>query len=143
MQVAADSLLGAWRLVEWSVETTSTGRMAWPFGKNATGLLIYEPGGWMSATLSQRERTRLSAPSVRQADERSRAQVATEYLAYGGRWSLEGTCVVHDVSLSLNPTLLDTRQIREVSFVDGDLVLAATETDGGSERVHRLRWRRP
>jgi hypothetical protein len=143
MHIPASALLGAWTLVEWRVDTPSTGRAAWPFGQNATGLIVYEPGGWMSATLSQRVRTGLSAASVRQADERSRSRVVTEYLAYAGRWSIDGARVVHDVAFSLNPTLLGTRQVRDVSFLGADLVLSATESDGTQERVHRLHWRRP
>lgn len=136
-----ESLLGAWSLLEWHVETGGTGRLAWPFGRDAEGLLVYAPG-WMSATLSQRTRTTLSAGSVRQADEASRAGVVTEYLAYGGRWSIEGNTVVHEVSLALNPVLLGTRQVREVALHGAELTLSATETDGRQQRTHRLRWRR-
>ena len=142
MQLSVEALLGAWSLAEWHVETARTGRLAWPFGRDAEELLVYSPG-WKSATLSQRTRSALSAASVRQADEASRARLVTEYLAYGGRWSIAGNTVIHEVTLSLNPTLLGTRQVREVSFVGAELVLCATESDGAHERTHRLRWCRP
>ena len=142
MNVSAATLLGAWNLVDWQIETLDSGHISWPFGQDAQGLLLYAPSGWMSATLSQRVRTPLSASSVRQSDSASRAQIAGEYLAYSGRWSLEGNQVTHVVSLSLNPVLLGTRQQRDISFSGVDLVLSATETAGGLSRVHRLRWRR-
>ena len=70
-------------------------------------------------------------------------RLVTEYLAYGGRWSIAGNTVTPEVTLSLNPTLLDTRQMREVSFVGAELVLSAIEPDGAHERTRRLRWCRP
>ncbi len=140
-RLAPESLLGAWSLLEWHVEAAGTDRLTWPFGRDAEGLLVYAPG-WMSATLSQRRRTPLSAGSVRRADETSRARIVTEYLAYGGRWSMEGSTVIHEVSLALNPVLLGTRQVREVALRGAELTLSATEADGGQQRTHRLRWRR-
>ena len=142
MMVTADALLGAWTLREWRVEVAGSGRTAWPFGPDASGLLVYAPAGWMSATLSQRARTPLSATSARQADERSRALAMSEYLAYTARWSIESGILVHVIVLSLNPVLIGTRQVRTASFQGNDLVLAATETVGGDRRTHRLAWQR-
>jgi hypothetical protein len=142
MSVTRESLLGAWTLVEWRIDIDGALNPAWPFGRDATGLIVYAPSGWMSATLSERQRTPLSAASVRQADERSRARAMSEYLAYTGRWTLAGDSVVHEIAESLNPVLLGTRQVRSVSFEAGDLVLSAVESAGGGRRTHRLRWRR-
>ena len=107
-----ESLIGAWALLEWQVESAGSGRIAWPFGRDADGLLVYGDSGWMSATLSQRARSAMPAASMRVADEAARARIATEYLAYAGRWSLEGDTLVHSVTLSLNPTLIGTEQRR-------------------------------
>ena len=142
MTLDPQSLIGAWTLLEWHVESSDSGRMAWPFGRDAQGLLVYAANGWMSATLSQRTRTALSAASVRQADESSRARAVTEYLAYAGPWSIEADEVVHAVRLSLNPTLIGTTQRRRIELAGRELTLSARETDGGHARIHRLRWQR-
>lgn len=68
MTLRAESLVGAWTLLECNVESMPSGRIAWPFGRDADGLLIYTANGWMSATLSQCTRSPPSAASVRQAD---------------------------------------------------------------------------
>jgi len=141
--LTAQSLVGAWTLLEWQVESAESGRIAWPFGRDAEGLIVYSANGWMSATLSERTRTALSAASMRQADEATRARVATEYLAYSGRWSLEGETVVHRVTLSLNPVLIGTEQRRRAELAGSELTLSASETDAGKTRIHRLRWLRP
>ena len=135
-------LIGAWTLIEWQVESAGPARISWPFGRNADGLLVYAESGWMSATLSQRARSRMAAASMRQADETERARLVTEYLAYAGRWSLEGETVIHRVSLSLNPRLIGTEQRRHAHRTGAELTLSANETDGGKTRIHRLRWSR-
>ena len=134
------SLIGAWALIEWQVESVGSARIAWPFGRDADGLLVYAESGWMSATLSQRARSRTSAASIRQAEETARARIVTEYLGYAGRWVIEGETVIHRVTLSLNPTLIGTEQRRQVHLAGTELTLSANETDGGKSRIHRLRW---
>lgn len=140
--LTAQALIGAWTLLEWQVESAGSGRIAWPFGRDADGLLVYADSGWMSATLSQRARSAMPATSLRQADEEARARIVTEYLAYAGRWSIDGETVVHSVTLSLNPTLIGTQQRRHAHLAGAELTLSASETDGGKTRVHRLRWTR-
>lgn len=140
--LTAQSLIGAWDLLEWQVESTESGRLSWPFGRDAGGLLVYAASGWMSATLSHRERAPISTPSIRQAGETERARIATEYLAYAGRWSIDAGTVVHSVTLSLNPTLIGTEQRRLVELAGDVLTLSAPETDGGKTRIHRLNWSR-
>jgi len=134
------SFIGAWALLEWQVESAGSGRITWPFGRDADGLLVYAESGWMSATLSQRARSAMPFASMRQADEARRARIATEYLAYTGRWSVEGETVVHSVTLSLNPGLIGTEQRRHAEVAGAELTLSASETDLGKTRIHRLRW---
>ena len=136
------SLTGAWALLEWQVESVGSARIAWPFGRDADGLLVYAESGWMSATLSQRARSPMPAQSMRQADETARARIPTEYLAYAGRWSLEGETVIHSVTLSLNPALIGTEQRRHAHLAGAELTLSASEAQGGKTRIHRLRWTR-
>jgi hypothetical protein len=98
----------------------------------------------MSATMSCRRRTALSAVSALKADDASKAGAFQEYLAYSGRWHIEGQRIAHDVEMALNPALLNTRQWREARFDGAQLVLAAEEPMGtGRSRRHEIRWRRP
>jgi hypothetical protein len=90
MAMTRDQLAGGWRLVRWSVEYADGRAPETPFGEDAEGLLLYGLDGWMTATMHERHRTRLSHPSVRLATPESRAAAMTEYLSYGGRWRLEG-----------------------------------------------------
>ena len=144
MSVIKESdLLGSWLLTEWRIDYPNGRPTTWPFGTDAIGLLAYLPDGWMSATMCRRTRSPLSAPSALQADDASKARSYQEYLTYAGRWRLRGSTIEHDVEMSLNPALLNTRQLREARFEGTTLVLSAGETQAnGAARLHQILWRR-
>ncbi len=140
----AAQIVGSWLLLEWRIDYSGRSEPAWPFGKDAAGLLVYAADGWMSATMSRRERTLLTATSAQKSDDASTARAFREYLAYSGRWHLHGAVIVHDVEIALNPVLMGTEQLREARFEGAELVLGAAEPlAGGAVRQHRIRWRRP
>jgi hypothetical protein len=137
-------LVGSWTLLEWRIDYPDGRPSAWPFGTDAIGLIVYAADGWMSATMSCRRRTTLTAISALKADDASKARAFQEYLTYSGRWHIEGDRIAHDVEMALNPALLGTRQWREARLHDGELLLAADEPVGGGRlRRHQIRWRRP
>ncbi len=141
----ADAIVGSWLLLRWSVEYPDGRPPTLPFGADAIGLITYAPDGWMTATMSRRERAGLSAPTAGGASAASKARAFDEYLSYGGRWYIEDRCVVHDVMVSMNPTLIGVPQRRYATLHDDGLLdLTATETDvaTGRSRLHRIAWRR-
>lgn len=143
MKITDEVLVGAWALVSWQIDYGGRRPATFPFGEDAQGLLIYAQEGWMSATMSFRRRTAFDSGSARQASIETRARAAEEYLAYSARWRIEGETVVHEVALSLNPSLIGTDQVREAKLLDGQLQLSAYESAAGAnQRVHRLLWRR-
>lgn len=143
-ELCARDIIGSWLLVEWRIDYHDERPSSWPFGKDAVGLIIYGADGWMTATMSRRERTALSAVSALRADEAGKARAFQEYLTYAGRWRVEAGRIAHDVEMSLNPALIGTRQWREARFDDARLVLGAIEQLGpGRSRRHCIVWRRP
>lgn len=138
-----DQLLGSWLLTEWRIDYPGGAAANWPFGKDAVGLLIYGADGWMSATMSCRARAPLSAASAVQADDASTARAFREYLAYSGRWRLEGSAIAHEVEMSMNPVLIGSCQWRDAHIEGPSLLLGASESLGrGRMRQHQIRWRR-
>lgn len=144
-KLTADAIVGSWELLRWSIEYPDGREPTLPFGPDAIGLIVYAPDGWMTATMCRRSRAGLSAPTAARASTASKAQAFDEYLSYGGRWRIDGDAVVHDVRMSMNPTLLGLPQRREARLHDGRLELTAAETDpaSGRSRLHRISWRRP
>ena len=142
-QLAA-ALVGAWQLVSWTIEYPASGRVTQPFGPEPEGLLVYTGDGHMSAAMQRPGRARLSRadPQAVSADEKAAAFAA--YLHYAGTWHVAGGCVVHEVTLAMNPNLLGTRQVRSIALDGERLVLGAEELleTPGATRRHRIEWRR-
>lgn len=137
-------LVGSWALVEWRIDYPDARPSAWPFGKDAIGLLVYAPDGWMSATMSRRDRAGLPSGSAGKPDDAWKARCFGEYLAYCGRFRVQGSRIEHDIEMSMNPILIGQPHAREAKVEAGILTLRADEPGpGGSVRVHHIVWRRP
>jgi Lipocalin-like domain len=147
--VTSNPLLGTWSLVRWEISYADKRPSSFPYGQDATGLIVYSNDGWMSACISAPQRARLSSDSVRSAPVEERLAAFESYFQYSGRYLIEegttGLQVVHDVSHSLNPNFVGSRQIRKVDFDEqGNLMLSASDRVPASDvlRHHRLIWRR-
>lgn len=109
---AAGSLVGAWRLIEWTFGGEH------PLGADAVGRLLYSGDGYMAALLA-------------------RADGFSDALAYSGTWESRGSEeVVHHVSLSTRGSFVRRKLVRAVSWEGSDLVLTTPPP------VNVLRWRR-
>jgi hypothetical protein len=139
-----ESLIGSWQLLRWSIEYPDGRAPTEPFGADPVGLLLYCDDGWMTATMSRRVRASMDGATATSASPAARARVFSEYLSYGGRWSLRGSEVIHDVELSMNPGLIGTVQVRRAELDGVHLALVAEESDpaSGRRRCHRIFWRR-
>ena len=142
-------LLGTWHLRRWSIGYADSRADSCPFGDDASGLIIYSADGWMSACIAKAARPRMSSESVRTAPVDERLAAFESYFQYAGRYRLEqsasGLQVVHEVTHSLNPNFLGTRQVRQVDLSEpGVLILSASDVLPGSAlaRHHRLIWQR-
>lgn len=138
------ALVGAWRLVSWTIEYPATGRVTQPFGPAPEGLLVYSADGHMSAAMQRPGRARLSRADPHAASDAEKATAFAGYLHYAGTWSVAAGSVIHAVELALNPNLIGTRQVRQVTLAGDALELGAEEPleTPGQSRRHRIVWRR-
>lgn len=142
-QLAA-ALVGGWELRGWTLEYSADGRVTEPFGSRPEGRLLYTEDGCMSAVLQRPGRPRLSSDDPRTVPESEKAGAFSGYVHYSGRWRVVDGRVIHEVHESMNPNLIGSRQVRDVSL-DGDrLELVAEEMlrSSGRLRRHRIRWAR-
>lgn len=140
----AAALVGAWRLVSWTIEYPATGRITQPFGPVPEGLLLYSADGHMSAAMQRPGRARLSRTDPHAVGDEEKAAAFAGYVQYAGTWSVVDGCVTHAVELAMNPNLLGTRLVRRIAL-DGDaLELGAEESleAPGRSRRHRIVWHR-
>lgn len=140
----AAALVGAWRLVSWTIEYPASGRVTQPFGAVPEGLLVYSADGHMSAAMQRPGRARLSRADPNAVSDAEKAAAFAGYLQYSGTWSVADGNVVHAVELAMNPNLVGTRQVRHVSLEGDRLELRAEEPleSPGQSRRHRILWRR-
>jgi hypothetical protein len=146
----ADDLVGTWRLVSWTSQR-SDGTTVAPFGgAPTTGLIVYSPDGFMSATLMQVDRESLGRPIRNTADVAEAAGEDVEaafkgYMAYAGRYSVadDGT-VTHHLECALYPDWVGTDLVRFGTLEDGRLTLTTPPVDVGDgiEQQGQLVWER-
>jgi hypothetical protein len=133
-------LVGAWQLVRWYI-TYEDDTVTEPLGPGAQGLLVYTADGWMSAAMMAAGRPRLSRGNPRAAPTAERAAAFDTFFSYCCRWRIVGQSVEHHVTISHNPALVGTVQVRKINFSDQLLTLSAEEVVPGGLRIHRLQWR--
>jgi hypothetical protein len=141
--LAASDLVGSWVLRSW-VLTLEDGTVEEPFGHEPQGLVVYTRDGRMITTIGHRERPALGKDLSSGTDEARLAAIRT-FIAYSGPFTIEGSDVVHDVEMSLEPAWLGTRQRRHVELADdGDTLFLSTDPllVIGRRGRHRLRWER-
>lgn len=144
MALRPEQLHGSWELDAFEVELPD-GQRVFPMGEGALGRLMYGADGRMSATLSRADRPALSVPRLEayaRAPDAEKAAAFDGYLAYVGRYVVEGDAVVHHVELASVPNIVGMEQRRSASARDGMLVLRYTVEGRSGTRTHTLRWRR-
>jgi hypothetical protein len=149
--VAAADFVGTWRLLEYSF-IHEDGSIEHPWGKEVRGYLLYSAEGYMSGNLSPASdwpsrRARLaaafkghdSAAALRMARRAGRR----EYIAYTGRYTVEGETVTHHVEASLFPNWVGRPEVRYFEF-DGDTLTLKTGPvrSGRQIIIAQLVWQR-
>ena len=135
---------GAWTLLAWRIDYSHGRASTWPFGEDATGMLLYTGDGRMSAGISRRGRPGFDGASVRHASAEARAAAFDSHFHYQGTFAVDGQTVTHKVTESHNPDFAGTQQVRRAVLNGAELELSAEDVLPGSttRRRHVLRWRR-
>ncbi|MGW4333541.1 lipocalin-like domain-containing protein [Rhodococcus koreensis] len=122
----ADRIVGSWELVDYST-TSDTGKVGYPLGPEASGLIIYSADGFMSAQIMRPDRTLYRSPNVHSGEMSERSDAAGGYLAYSGPYHVdEGNSVVwHEMAVSLYPNWIGDIQKRFVRFAGDHMTLSS------------------
>ncbi len=133
-------LAGAWKLVAWR-RIAGDGTVTHPLGDDADGLLVYTSGGRMTVQLSAADRPKLETEDPLGGEAAARAGAYSTYLAYFGRYEVEGDTVTHRVDVSLFPNWSGAEQSRPFTCDDSELVLRTPpmKTATGTV-VNELAW---
>jgi hypothetical protein len=90
-------LLGAWRLVEWKVSCDGVYEdPSWGAVEDHDGILIYHPSGFVSATLSRRNRPRFEKDLLDGGTDAEKSRAFDYFLSYCGKFEVdEQSAIVH------------------------------------------------
>jgi hypothetical protein len=80
-----EKLIGAWKLVEYIInDKRNPGQRFYPLGKDATGIIMYTPNGYMSAQLMAQGRPVYANGHIHTGSIEEMAAAAKGYMAYSG-----------------------------------------------------------
>jgi hypothetical protein len=143
-----EALIGAWRLVAIEYRAAD-GETLDPFYQaRSTGLLIYDPSGWMSVHIAAPGRNAWPIPQVRvprlPADEEKKAEAFDTYYGYYGTYDFDASSstVIHHVRSSVIPAENGLDYAQTVSFEAGRLVFTVQSGPAGARSVRRKVWER-
>ena len=139
-----EKIVGAWRLVSYVEQDDRGGPVTFPLGRDAVGLIMYTPDGYMSAQLMRSGRHGYDEPDIDGGTVQQAAAAAEGYLAYSGPYDVDDSASVvhHRVAVSLLPNWLDTVQVRHGSLKDNQLTLVAEIPVRGAVIRSTLVWAR-
>ena len=136
-----EPFLGAWQLV--SFEAAAAGQTIYPFGADATGLLIYTVAGRMSVILSRSNRPGFRVADARGGTAEEKAAAFESCFAYAGTFEVADGRVIHRLEQCTLPNWIGTEQVRFCRFEEDRLTLETPPLPmDGRETVSRLVWRR-
>jgi hypothetical protein len=127
------SVTGTWRLGSW-IAVAADGSVSHPMGDTPTGILILTDDGWFSAQGGAGDRRRGAAESQVDAPDDELAAWARGYVAYSGRYEVDGDRMYFTGEVALFPNSVGVRQVRTWKL-EGDTL---TLRPPGQE----LRWHR-
>ncbi len=137
-------LIGTWKLVSASTRSGDGTTNTAPYGSNPTGFLTYSPDGRMTAIISNGGRRPLSIADRITAPADERAQAFATFLAYAGRYTVEGDKVTHHIEAASIQNWVNGDQVRFFTL-DGDRLIVLTPSNyvfNGQPQTFELKWER-
>lgn len=138
-----DKLTGTWKLVSASSTTTNGEKSEPPYGPNPSGFLTYTADGRVSALVSYAGRKPLSFGADTPALQAEQSEAFKTFLAYGGRYTLNGDKVSHHIEISSIQNFVGKDLVRTVKFLGDQIVLTTPPAPvNGKIQIIELIWQR-
>lgn len=138
-EITPNRLVGTWSLVG-AVSTAASGeRNDNPYRVNPSGVLTYSPEGRVMALISFGGRKPLSM----RAGTEEKAEAFDTFLAYAGRYAVNGDKVSHHVEISSIQNYVKRDLIRTIRFEGDRMTLVTPPTSlNGKVQTIELTWQR-
>ena len=148
------ALVGAWRLQSIEIIGPKGSRPDPFYNEDSSGLIIYDPSGWMSVQIVGQPRPSMDAPASRPApaarapisprDAQLKAVVLDTYYAYFGTWEFDEatSTVTHSVKASLIPGETGLSYSQTATLEGGRLIFSVRQVTPEGTVVRRKIWTR-
>ncbi len=143
-----EQLVGTWRLTSIT-RITPQGSEPDPFyGDHCSGLLIYDPSGWMSVQIAAATRPLTPTPELRAPgtaqDAQREAALFDTYYAYFGTWRYEASrgIVTHTIVSSLYPAEQTLSYSQEVRLRGSQMIFTVRRPSAQGETRQVKIWER-
>jgi hypothetical protein len=138
-----DKLVGTWKLVSASSVKSNGERSETPYGSGPAGFLTYTDDGRVSSLISYGGRKPLSIGAGPQALLEEQAAAFNTFLAYAGRYALNGDKILHSVEVSSIQNYVGKELVRGIKFQGDQIILVTPPTlVNGKIQTIELIWRR-
>jgi hypothetical protein len=142
-------LIGAWRLLSIEIVGPSGPKLDPFYNAGSTGILVYDPSGWMSVQIVGQHRPPMEAPVSRPAQDKAqdsqlKAAVLDSYYAYFGTWEFDEatSTLTHHIKSSLIPGESGVSYSQTVTLEGGRLVFTTRREAPGGAAVQKKVWQR-
>jgi hypothetical protein len=141
MKFIKEQIMGTWKLVSWTYKNEKGEEIDY-FGKDCTGILMYEKNGYMNAQLMKGSRQPFASDSINGGTPDETHHAFHSYLAYFGRYYEENPGeMTHIVEGSLFPNWIGNKEIRYGKIEGNKLILSTPPIPAGkSEIVFNITW---
>ena len=138
-----DKLVGTWKLMSASSATSNGERSESPYGPSPAGFLTYTEDGRVTALISYGGRKSLTFSGGTVAPLEEQAEAFRTFLAYAGRYTLNGDKVTHSIEISSIQNYVGKNLVRSVKFEGDRIILVTPPTPvNGKIQTVELIWQR-
>jgi hypothetical protein len=139
-----DQFVGTWALIRTEFHG-SDGELVYPYGKEPSGVVIYDADGHMAVQIMGSDRPTFASDDEQNGTFDELKAAFEKYGAYFGTYTVDEAQgrVIHHVQGSLFPNWVGGDQVRYFQF-DGNRLTLRTPPilDGGSNLTGTLVWER-
>ena len=141
-KIHKELLVGAWRLIQW-LTIYDSGKIIYPMGKDAQGMLIYTTENFMSASLYKADRSHFISGEMLTANVEEKTQAWDSYFSYSGTFKLIGNTIYHNVISSMYPNWIGNSQQRIASIESSNLILKTIpQKSRQGKQYSKVEWKK-